>query len=312
MKQDLGSTLALQTAFDEPSVVYDTLAHSILATEYENVFLNATGLPVQLVPGGTAIWPFPLQGRGNPFCSLMAQFTGSCAACQQAHTELQQQVANSLAPQVISCFAGLTEFAVPVVVGGQHVATLLGGQVFQRKPSQSQFARLTHRLRSWEMHQELPRLETTFFQTRVTSPKQLQASVQLLAIFAKFLAKDVNSDLLAAHAHDRLYINIAKNFIFAHASEPLHLRDVAEHVHVSTNYFSKFFKKATGIGFSAFLTRVRVENAKNKLANPVLTINEVAHEVGFGSLSQFNRAFHRYVGCSPREFRASLSQAHSL
>ena len=157
MKQDLGSTLALQTAFDEPSVVYDTLAHSILASEYENVFLNATGLPVQLVPGGTAIWPFPLQGRGNPFCSLMAQFTGSCAACQQAHTELQQQVANSLAPQVISCFAGLTEFAVPVVVGGQHVATLLGGQVFQRKPSQSQFARLTHRLRFWEMHQELPR-----------------------------------------------------------------------------------------------------------------------------------------------------------
>ena len=41
------------------------------------------------------------------------------------------------------------------------------------------------------------------------------------------------------------------------------MREVAEHVHVSPQYFCKFFKKATGIGFSEFLARVRVENAKD-------------------------------------------------
>ena len=136
--------------------------------------------------------------------------------------------------------------------------------------------------------------------------------MQLLTIFAKFLTKDVYRDLFVARAHDGHCINIAKNFILAHASEPLHLRDVAQQVHVSTNYLSKFFKKATGIGFSEFLTRVRVENVKNKLANLVLPINEVADQAGFGSLSQFNRAFHHYVGCSPKEYRASLLQDHSL
>jgi AraC-like DNA-binding protein len=312
MKQELGLPQASPITLDGPSAVYDALARSILAGKYEHIFLHATGLPIQLVPGGAADWLFPFQGRGNPFCRLMAQFRGSCAACQQAHTELQQLVADNLAPQVISCFAGLTEFAVPIVVSGQHVATLLGGQVFQRNPTQALFARLTQRFCSWEMHQVLPRLEATFFQTRVTSPKRFQASVQLLAIFAKFLAEDVNRDLLAARDHDDLSINIAKNFVLAHASESLHLSDVAEHVHVSTNYFSKFFKKATGMGFSEFLARVRVENAKNKLVNPVLPINEVADQVGFGSLSQFNRAFHRYVGCSPKEYRASLLQDHTL
>src|SRR5215208_1116390 len=312
MKQELSSPQAPPILWNKPSAVYDALARSILACEYENVFLDATGLTVQLMPEGMAAWHFPFPGRGNPFCSLMAKFTGSCAACQQAHTELRRQVADSLAPQVISCFAGLTEFAVPIVVSGQHVATLLGGQVFQRNPTQVLFARLTQRLRSWGMHQELPRLEATFFQTRVTSPKQLQASVQLLAIFAKFLAEDVNRDLLAASTYDGASITIAKNFILSHASEPLHLSDVAEYVHVSTNYFSKFFKKATGMGFSEFLARVRVENAKNKLAHPMLPINEVADQVGFGSLSQFNRAFHRYAGCSPREFRASLLGSRSF
>jgi AraC-like DNA-binding protein/ligand-binding sensor protein len=312
MKQELSSSQASPIVWDRPSPVYDALARSLLAYEYENVFLGATGLTVQLMPGGVTAWHFPFPGRGNPFCSLMAKFAGSCAACQQAHTELQRQVADNLAPQVISCFAGLTEFAVPIVVSGQHAATLFGGQVFQRNPTAALFARLTQRLQSWEMHQELPRLETAFFQTRVTLPKQLQASVQLLAIFAKFLAEDVNRDLLAARTQDAASISIAKNFILAHASEPLHLSDIAEHVHVSTNYFSKFFKKATGMGFSEFLARVRVENAKNKLADPMLPINEVADQVGFGSLSQFNRAFHRYAGCSPREFRATLLQQHSF
>ena len=306
MKTELGSPQASRIAFDEHSAVYDTLARLMLAYEYESVFLDATGLPVQLMPGGMATWPFPFQGKGNPFCSLMAQSSGTCAACQQAHAELQQRVRDSLGPQVISCFAGLTEFAVPIVVGRQHVATLLGGQVFQRKPTQAQFARLTQRLRFLEIQDELPRLEATFFQTRVTSPKQLQASAQLLTIFAKFLAEAANRDLLAARAHDALAINIAKHFILAHADEQLHLRDVAEQVHVSTQYFSKFFKKATGIGFSEFLARVRVEKAKELLSNPVLSITEVANQAGFGSLSQFNRVFHRFAGGSPKSYRASL------
>lgn len=310
MNRDQSSLQPSQVTRDEFSAVYAALERSLLAGEYENVFLNATGLPVQLMPRGQTTWS--LQRRGNPFCSLMAQFPSSCATCRQAHTELQKQVTDRLAPQVVSCFAGLMEFAVPIIASGQHVATLLGGQVFLRNPTQAQFARLAEQLRTWKIQSELQRVERAFFQTRVTSSKQLQASVQLLTIFAKFLAEDVNRDLLAASTHDGPCINIAKNFILAHASEPLHLSDVAEHVHVSANYFSKFFKKTIGIGFSEFLTRIRVENAKNKLANPVLPVNEVADQAGFGSLSQFNRAFRRYVGCSPKEYRASLLKVDSF
>jgi AraC-like DNA-binding protein len=311
MKQELSSPQASPTVFDEPTAVYDSLARLIFACGYENAFLDATGLSVQLVPVGNSARSFSFEQSGNPFCSLMAQFPGSCTACQQRHTELQQRLTADLATQVSCCFAGLTEFAVPIVVSGQHVATLLGGQVFERKPTQAQFRRWTRRLRTWEIHKELPQFETAFFQTRVISRKQFQASVQLLTIFARFLAEDVNRDLLTVWAHDQLCITSAKNFIRAHASEPMRLRDVAEHVHVSPNYFSRFFKNRTSIGFSEFLARIRVENAKDLLANPVLLITEVADQAGFGSLSQFNRVFHRFAGCSPKEYRASLLQAVS-
>ena len=288
------------------STVYNALARSSVAREYEGVFPVATGLSVELVPTGEPAQLFSRSHRENPFCSLMAQSTGSCIACQQAHAQLQLQIADNLAPQVICCFAGLVEFAVPVVISGQHVATMLGGQVFQRKPTQTQFARLTRRLRAWGLQSEESRVEELFFQTPVIARKRIQASLQLLEIFTKLLAEDVNRNLLVTHTHDRPCITSAKNFIRAHANEPLHLSDVAKHLHVSTNYFSKFFKKATGMGYSEFLARARVKIAKKALTDPVLLINEVASQAGFGSLSQFNRIFHRYAGCSPRAYRASL------
>lgn len=221
-------------------------------------------------------------------------------------------VADSLAPQTIYCFAGLAEFAVPVVINEQHVATLIGGQVFHHKPTEEQFARLALRLRDWGLYNELGRFKTRFFQTHVISLKRFQASVQLLQSFTSLLADDINHNVLKMRGHDHPCVTTAQNFILAHASEPLRLQHAAEHVHLSTQYFCKFFKKATGMGFSEFLGRARVENAKQALANSVLPISEVAEQAGFGSLSQFNRTFHRYVGCSPKEYRASLRSASSF
>jgi AraC-like DNA-binding protein len=52
-----------------------------------------------------------------------------------------------------------------------------------------------------------------------------------------------------------------------------------------------------------------VEKAKNLLVNPQLRISEIAFEVGFQSLSQFNRAFRRHAGTSPRNYRHALPGA---
>jgi len=56
--------------------------------------------------------------------------------------------------------------------------------------------------------------------------------------------------------------------------------------------------------FVDYVARVRVEKAKVLLQNPQRRISEVAFEVGFQSISQFDRVFKRIVGQSPRRFRA--------
>ena len=74
-------------------------------------------------------------------------------------------------------------------------------------------------------------------------------------------------------------------------------------VHASTFHFCKMFKKATGMTFTHYLSLVRVAKAKKQLANPQLRLSEIAYEVGFNSLTHFNRMFRKLTGESPTVFR---------
>jgi len=104
-------------------------------------------------------------------------------------------------------------------------------------------------------------------------------------------------------------ITRAKQFIIEHQTEELSLEQVAAAVHTSKFYFCKMFKKATGINFTDYLSRLRTERAKNLLLNPNLRVSEIAYEVGFQSLTHFNRVFKRIAGRSPTNYREQLARA---
>jgi AraC-like DNA-binding protein len=89
--------------------------------------------------------------------------------------------------------------------------------------------------------------------------------------------------------------------------EPLSLADVARAAGASVFHFCKVFRKSTGLKFTDYVARVRLEDAKTQLLNPNRRISEIAYDVGFQSLTQFNRVFKRVFGQSPTEFRAHLS-----
>jgi AraC-like DNA-binding protein len=82
------------------------------------------------------------------------------------------------------------------------------------------------------------------------------------------------------------------------------LDEAAQAVNASTRHFCKIFKEATGVTFTDYLARIRVEKAKHLLQNPHLRVSEIAFETGFESISQFNRSFKRITGMSPTQFRS--------
>jgi AraC-like DNA-binding protein len=98
----------------------------------------------------------------------------------------------------------------------------------------------------------------------------------------------------------------AKQYIQEHQAEDLRLEQVAKAVNMSHFYFCKMFRKVVGLNFTDYLARVRIEKAKNLLLNPNLRVSEIAYEIGFQSLTHFNRVFKRILGQSPSDYREQL------
>jgi AraC-like DNA-binding protein len=130
--------------------------------------------------------------------------------------------------------------------------------------------------------------------------------VRLLTIFGQHLSAISNQLAVQQDNAEPPVITRAKQYIEEHQTDDLSLGEVAKAVNTSSFYFCKLFKKATGINFTEYVSRVRIEKAKNLLLNPNLRVSEIAYEVGFQSLTHFNRVFRKIVGQSPTDYRDKL------
>lgn len=282
----------------------DTLAKSTLYRDFEQAYSEATGLPVTLRPRET--WQLPLHGKKkeNAFCALMSEKSRTCASCLQMQERLCQSAATEAV--TLTCNYGLCETAVPVRLGSEIIGFLQTGQVMRQKPTRSQFERVAKELA--EIGYDLParRLEDLYFGTQVVSAKKLESATMLLKIFAEHLAMKSNQIAVQTQNTEPPVITRAKRFIQENQDEELSLGRVAKAVNTSTFYFCKLFKRATGLHFTEYVSRSRIEKAKNLLLNPNLRISEIAFAVGFQSLTHFNRVFKKVLGESPTEFRHRL------
>lgn len=284
--------------------ITEKLSSSQVYQDYERAFSDATGLPMTLRP--VESWQLPHRGKRmeNTFCAMMASKSRSCAACLQT----QQKLADSAHDEArtVTCAHGLSDTAVPVRLGDRLIGFLQTGQIFRKKPNQKQFERTAQLVQEWGVPAEKEKLKEAYFKTKVLSSRQHDSVVKLLSIFAQHLSLVSNRIVVEQENAELPVVTRAREYIQQHQGDELSLGQVAKAVNTSSFYFCKLFKKATGLNFTDYVSRVRIEKAKNLLLNPNLRISEIAYEVGFQSLTHFNRVFKRILGESPSEYRAQL------
>lgn len=287
--------------------VIEKLTGSTVYQDYERAFSEATGLPVALRP--VESWQLPHRGKRteNSFCAMMSAKSRSCAACLQTQQKLAEKARDCA--QSVTCAHGLTDTAVPVRLGDKLIGFLQTGQVFRNKPTDAQFERTAKLATDWGVPAEREQLREAYFNTRVVTNKQHSSVVKLLTIFAEHLAMISNRIFVEQQNSELPVITRAKEFIQQNQAEDLSLGQVAKAVNTSAFYFCKLFKKSTGVNFTEYVSRIRVEKAKNLLLNPNLRVSEIAYEVGFQSLTHFNRVFKKLMGRSPTDYREQFQAA---
>ena len=282
----------------------EKLTRSEIYRDYARAFSTATGLPLALRP--VEHWQIAMHGAANenPFCELMAKSNRICAACLEVQRKLTEKAGSR--SRTATCFAGLTDSAVPIRVGDQLIGFLQTGQVLLNQPTKFRFEKTARTLVNWGVKVDLSKAREAYFHSRVLSRKQYRGMVRLLEIFGRHLSILSNQIAVESSAAEPAPVVKAKHFIAQNQDNALCLATVAKAVNTSTFYFCKLFKRATGLTFTDYLSRVRIEKAKTLLSDPNRRVSETAYEVGFQSLTHFNRIFRKITGQSPTRYRLSV------
>lgn len=100
-------------------------------------------------------------------------------------------------------------------------------------------------------------------------------------------------------------IHSTVKYILNNFSEKITLEDAAKKAFLSPTYFSRLFKEETGVSFTNYLNRVRIEQSKQYLSDTSLSIAEISAAVGFEDQSYFTKVFKRFESVSPNKYRVN-------
>ena len=146
-------------------------------------------------------------------------------------------------------------------------------------------------------------LEEAARQLKLTlSDKQENLIDALEKIFSEAFFQAVDNT-----AEENSTIFMIKDYISQkYMNETLSVKDISDHVFLSTSYVCTFFKNETGQTLNQYLTEFRMEKAKQLLSDPRYKIADISSQVGYSDGNYFGKSFKKYTGFSPSEYREKM------
>lgn len=203
-------------------------------------------------------------------------------------------------------YAGRAIADASIIVGNSHVATWICTAGDHRRPARAGIVRARRLPAGAGVRRGATVNEEGLGGAGPISPEQLRALAELLGLFANHVAQFLEGDRLwvLGRRGEPSWVKRAKQFVRAHLAEPLTGRQLAAMVHVSSRFFLRVFREATGLAFPDYVLEQRMERARTLLADPSVRIPEVACAAGFGSVRHFSAVFRMSTGKAPEDYRA--------
>lgn len=121
---------------------------------------------------------------------------------------------------------------------------------------------------------------------------------------ARIVRRFADLILYLPHLRHARPLRRALTYIREHSSGPLKVADVAASAGMSSSHFSRVFRAEIGESFVSYVNRIRCEEASALLRQTDLSVQEVAHRVGFSDHSYFSKVFRSITGAAPSSYRA--------
>ncbi|GGG17496.1 helix-turn-helix transcriptional regulator [Paenibacillus aceti] len=117
-------------------------------------------------------------------------------------------------------------------------------------------------------------------------------------------ARSIQDSLGEESNEDRLYASILAYVAENYRDYNLSLSTVAEQLSLTPSYVTRYFKNKNGLPLMQYVSKIRIERAKELLETTTLSIKEIVEQIGFVDENNFSRAFRKREGISPSKYRA--------
>src|SRR5690625_1396759 len=120
-----------------------------------------------------------------------------------------------------------------------------------------------------------------------------------------------DADNVSLNPYKERLVQSAITYIHEHLTEDVQLHTIAEAMYINKSYLSRVFKETTTLTTSEYINLERIRIAKRYLTVSSLTIEEVAHVVGYKQMSYFIKVFKKYTELTPLQYRKQTQKLAS-
>lgn len=267
--------------------------------EQQVAFTCATGVPLTLLPASRNLDA----AIDDAYCVQGCLGEPSGDLCRRKLLRAEGRALRQSGPIQYCCPSGLVKILVPVFLDDVHLGSLLAGPFTLHSLDEQRLTDLVERLDKAGLGDRVGELRTTWQFSPLLTSRKCRAAATLLDMFARYLAGVGRRLERPTPSGTSTLLDHIEAFLASTQDGPVTLREVAASVNLSPCHFCSVFKKQTGLTFTAYRNRRRLDRAEALLRQPGRRISDVAFEAGFESIPYFNRAFRRRFGCSPSDYR---------
>lgn len=280
--------------------------------------------------------PITSHSNCSKFCSMIRNIEEYSILCEKCDSRGGLESVRIKEAYIYKCHKGLVDFAVPIIVNNQYLGAVMAGQILVEDENNVDLEEIVMAKKNFYNLDENTKqlLESEYNKLPKVSFNKIKSISQMMFHISKYIVEEAVLKMSLNEANYKLtqgnkidiniendektttIVNLKTNdeevespiikaieYIDDNIQDNITLDKISFVCNLSQCYFSKLFKKETGLNFVAYLNEKKVIKAKQLLINTDKPINNIAIDLGFEDCGYFIRIFKKIEGMTPKKYR---------